>query len=94
MIRVVIPPKPPIVRMARRLCCLFCAGLLYLAGVATGLLLIGYQARVATQQMAAWGGRLNVLETMYQQEHPKAHVTTKAQAQIITARIERDKEGR
>lgn len=94
MIRAVVPPKPAVVRMARRLCVLFCAGLIFLAGVALGLLLIGYQVRVATQQLAAWGGRLNVLETTYQQEHPKAHVTTKAQAQIITARIEGEKEGR
>lgn len=92
MIRAVMPPTPAVVRVARRLCILAAAALLYLAGVATGLVLIGYQMRVATDHLAAWGGRLNVLETTYQREHPKAHRTTRMQAAVMMDRI--NKEGR
>lgn len=88
MIRVVIPPKPAIVRTAQRLCILFAAGLLYLGGVATGLLLIGYQATVAVDQIRAWGGRLVALEAQYQRDHTSTLRTTKAQAAVIAQQAE------
>jgi hypothetical protein len=88
MVRVVIPPRPAIVRMARRLCVLFAAGLLYLGGVATGLGLIGYRLGVAIDHLQGWGGRLAVLEQQYQRDHVSTLRTNKAQAAVIAQRAE------
>src|SRR5574337_1061657 len=88
MLRAVVAPRPPILRMARCLCILFLAGLLFLSGVAGGVLLVGYQARVAVEQMRAWGARLILLEAQYARDHQGALRTTKAQAQVIAQRAD------
>lgn len=87
MLRVVIPPRHPMIRMARRLAFLFSYALTFLAGLAVGLLLVGYQVRVAADSMRTWGARLVTLESQYEREHPGLKVS-KAAAQVITQRKE------
>ena len=88
MLRVVIPPRPAVVRMARRLCVLCVAGLLYLSGVATGLFLIGWQTRIAVDHLQAWGGRLAALEAQYARDHASSLRTTAGRAAVIVQRQE------
>jgi len=83
-----IPPTPPIVTLARRLAILFSYGLAFLVGLSLGVMLVGYQVRVAAEQMRSWGGRLILLEEQYQRDHNST--VSKAAAQVIVSR----KEGR
>ena len=82
MIRAVIPPTPAVVRKAQRrtgqaiAVVIFSAGLL--AGVGLMAWLIGYQAGVTRELVAAWGQRVNILEDQYKRDH--AMKTTKMQA--------------
>lgn len=55
--------------------------------------LSAYQLRVAQENMSAMVGRVAALEDQYQRDHPGLRVT-KAHAQTIVAKIEKDASGK
>jgi hypothetical protein len=67
----------------------FLCGLCFVAGLAVGVLLIGYHLHVATTNLHTWGGRLVLLEQEYQREHHRSLRTTAGQAAVIVERRER-----
>jgi hypothetical protein len=64
----------------------FLCALCFVAGLAVGVLLVGYHLHVATTNLHTWGGRLVLLEEQYQQDHQSTLKTSKAQAQVIVER--------